>query len=164
MAGYSILKTNFSSPDSEFLLDNLKLLGFSGFQFSETFKALCPLNRLSPPPSVRTQFNLWVRCWYKEQINFEFSVARPVWPFRWLTTVNFFFQRYSNTVRICTFFYTIDTYLVKKISVCQNAAPQTKFVWRCKKGIEWGYSDEMNCNTPALSIYHGWIETWLRQN
>ena len=41
MAGYGrVLTMNFSSPDSEFLLDSLKLLGFSGFLFSETFKAL----------------------------------------------------------------------------------------------------------------------------
>ena len=42
VAGYGrVLTMNFSSPDSEFLLDSLKLLGFSGFLFSETFKALC---------------------------------------------------------------------------------------------------------------------------
>ena len=41
MAGYGrVLTMNFSSPDSDFLLDSLKLLGFSGFLFSETFKAL----------------------------------------------------------------------------------------------------------------------------
>ena len=37
-----VLTTNFSSTDSEFLLDNLKVLGSGGFLFTETFKALCP--------------------------------------------------------------------------------------------------------------------------
>ena len=75
---------------------------------------------------------------------------------------HFFPKIFSNTVIIYSAVYIIDTYLVEKISVCQTAALQTKFVWRCKKGIEWGYSDVMNCNTPALSIYitsglkHGW--------
>ena len=32
---------NFSCPDSEFWLDDRKVLGFCGVLYSETFKALC---------------------------------------------------------------------------------------------------------------------------
>ena len=42
MAGYGrVLTTNFSSTDSEFLLDNLKLLGSGGFLFTVGGHPLC---------------------------------------------------------------------------------------------------------------------------
>ena len=38
---------NFSCPDSDFWLDDRKVLGFCGVLYSKTFKALCPATPLT---------------------------------------------------------------------------------------------------------------------